>query len=737
MQSHLTRRVFRAILNNEPFRFSHCRGRLLHSLPSHRARKVYLHERGHVQRRGFFAFPTPPPPDQHQAIALETGLKPMSDLVRSLQNRSRPPPHDTLSKAFRDFFKSRVETPGVITGFHGRLLVATWRYLKERQEELDPKDWEAVFSRDNLETILHVLAEATCLPESHDAVQKVARFAFLELSADRGSDADDIDRQTLLAYIRVLSMNGDPEEAYRVTITFRRRLLKSKPSPWLWVMKGFAMNHDRRRLWRTVEGIEKHGDIFDQATHEEVTMMLLQEDLVEAAKTMYECPISGGGEPTMATKLAMIKASIMQSDLDWARNVLHSLPPTPNADTRDIHLLWEAACGSGASALAEKLDTWSAKDPQILQSLSISCVNTLIEFANAVGNPQLAADFAALTSQWGLQPDVQTVMLQLESRIQASDLKGTLEYLRELENSDSIADISLPLMDKLITMLCLSEQADPLFDLISTLLDPLIDNNIRLEPDTMAALTFMLLRRRDWDAVSQLLRPRLGSYDMEERTQIRKSLTKFIMDFSQSDDVAWEAYNLLKVAFPETGVSVRTDIMWSFFRRNRSDLACLVFGHMRQAESFAQRPKPDTYRRCFLGIARTADRENLELVHNMLKLDLEVDLTTRVRNALMLAYARCEMPEKAMEIFKEILRSEEGPSRHTITIFFRVCETHPMGVSEAIKMMQKAKLLEIKIDRRMYNAYIRALAAQSEFDRAVEAIEKMQSEIGLGPTRAT
>lgn len=661
----------------------------------------------------------------------------MSDLVRSLQSRSRPPPHDTLSQAFRDFFKSRVETPGVITGFHGRLLVATWRYLKEQQEELDPKDWEAVFSRDNLETVLHVLSEATCLPESHDAVQKVARYAFLELSADRGSDSGDIDRQTLLAYIRVLSMNGDPEEAWRVTMTFRGKLRKSKPSPWLWVMKGFAMKHDRRRLRRIVEGIEKHGDTFDQASHEEVTMMLLQEDLVEAAKTMYECPISGGGEPTIATKLAMIKASIMRSDLAWARNVLHSLPSTPDAETRDIHLLWEAACGSGASALAEKLETWSAKDPQIRQSLSISCVNTLLEFANAVGNPQLAADFAALTSQWGLQPDVQTVMLQLESRIQASDLKGTLEYLRDLENSDSIADISLPLMNKLITMLCLSEQTDPLFDLISTLLDPLIDNNVRLEADTMAALTLMLLRRHDWDAVSQLLRPRLGSYDTEERARIRKSVTKFIMDPSQNDDDVWEAYNLLKIAFPETGVSVRTDIMSAFFKRNRSDLACLVFGHMRQAESFAQRPKPESYTRCFLGIAKAADRENLELVHNMLKLDLEVELNTRVRNALMLAYAGCEMPEKAMEIFKEILRSEEGPSLNTIMIFFRVCETHPMGASEAIKMMQKAKLLEIEMDRRMYNAYVRALAAQSEFDRAVEAIEKMQSEIGFEPTKST
>ncbi|KAL1961826.1 hypothetical protein VTN77DRAFT_995 [Rasamsonia byssochlamydoides] len=735
MQSHLTRGVFRAILNNEPFRFSHCRGRLLHAIPSRRVPKGYLYDHGHVQRRGFFAFPTPPPPDQNQVIATEIGLKPMSDLVRSLQSRSRPPPHDTLSKAFRDFFKSRVEAPGVITSFHGRLLVVTWRYLKQRQEELDSKDREALFSRENLETVLYVLAGATCLPESQSAVRKMARFAFLELSADQEYGADDISRQALLAYIRILSFNGDPEEAWRVTLTYSAKLRKSKPSPWLLVTKGFAMNNDGYQLRRIVAGLEKHGFTLDQASHEELTMTLLQQNQVEAAKRMYECPIFDGGKPTMATKIAIIKASIMESDLAWAEKVLRSLPL--NADTRDIHLLWEAARGSGASALAERLETWSAKDPQILQSLTISCVNDLIGLANAVGNPQLAADFAGLASQWGVEPDLQTLMLQLESRIQASDLKGTLEYLRRLEDSGSIADISLPLMNKLITMLCLSEQADALFDQISTLLDPLVDNNVRLEADTVAALTLMLLRRHDWDAVSQLLRPRLGSYADDERTRIRRSVLKFILDRSEDDDNVWEAYNLLKVAFPETGVSVRTDIMTAFFQRNRSDLACLVFGHMRQAESFSQRPKPDTYRKCFKGIAMTADRENLELVHNMLKLDLEVELNTRVRNALMFAYAACELPEKAMEVFKDILRSEEGPSHNTITIFFRACESHPTGASEAIKMMQKAKVLEIKMDRRMYTAYIKALAAQGEFDRAAEAVEKMQSESGYEPLSST
>lgn len=674
---------------------------------------------------------------QSPSLSPEVGLKPMRDLMRSLGDRSRPPANNILAKAFQDFFISRSENPSVITDFHSQLLIVTWKHLKAQQEELEPDDWQAVFSTESLENVLFVLSEATCLPESHSTVLRIARFAFLELCADQGYGPNEISRQALTAYITLLSLNGNPEEARHVVEKFWNKLRKSTPSPWLTVMRGFAMKGDRRQLRKITEELEKQGRKFDQASHQELTSILIEQNLLDAVKTMYECPISDNLEPTLATKEAVLKFVILRSEIDWAKAIFESLPQTPSSETINIALLWEAAHGSGASDISEKLKAWTAENPEIQNSLSISCVNNLIEFANSSGNPQLAADFAALASQWDLQPDLQTRMLQLESRIQASDIDGAMECLQSLEDIGSVADVNLPLMNKLITMLCLSGHTDKLFDQISALLDPLVESNFRLEADTVAALTHMLLYRHDWEAVSELLRPRLGSYDSEERTKIRKSLTTFIMDANQETDHVWEAYTLLRVAFPETGVSTRTDIMTAFFKRNRSDLASLVFGHMRQAENFAQRPKPDTYARCFQGLARAADKENLELVHNMLKLDLEVELNTRVLNGLMLSYAACEMPEKSMEIFRNILQSDEGPSHKTIAIFFRVCEYHHNGAHEATKMMEKVKRLEIEIDRQMYTAYIEALAAQCEFERAVEAIEKMESETGYPPTRNT
>ncbi|KAL1866937.1 hypothetical protein Plec18167_008869 [Paecilomyces lecythidis] len=744
MQSHLTKNVFRAILNNEPIHFAQCHGRrgLPPLLSSFRGRRLTLRSPHHLQRRTLFAFNFPPPPtateqSSTKPLSPETGLKPMRDLSRSLADKSRPPTNDILAKAFRDFFTSRVDTPGVITDFHARLLIVTWKHLKSQQEELEPEEYQAVFSTENLENVLSVLSEARCLEESRDAVQKVARFAFLELCSDRGFGPNNVGQQPLLAYINLLCSYGSPEEARHVVEMFWNQLRKCKPSPWLTVMKGFAVKGDRRQLRRITEELEKQGTKFDRASHEHLTLILIQQDLIEAVKSIYDCPISGNQEPTTATKKAVIKYAVLKSESDWATHVFQSLPRKLTAETRDVVLLWEAAKGGKAAELSAKMKAIAAENPGLQTSLTISTVNDLVELAIGKEDPVLALDFLSLASQWGLQPDTQTHILHLESRVQAGDVDGMLGCLDKIEDIQSVAMSYVSLINRLVTALCMSRPSDALFDQILSLLDPLVENDVRLEAETVAALSHMLLHRRDWDALSELLRPRLGSYDTEERSKIRKSFTTFIFDPDLKSEDAWEAYGILKIAFPETGVATRTEIMTSFFKRNRSDLACMVFGHMRQADKLSHRPKPDTYARCFQGLARTADKENLELVHNMLKLDLEVDINTRILNGLMLAYAACGIPEKSMEIFRDILQSEEGPNHKTIIIFFKACENHHNGAQEAFKMMEKTKRLEIAVDRRMYHAYIEALAAQCEFDHAVQAVSQMESETGYPPTRNT
>lgn len=659
----------------------------------------------------------------------------MRDLERALTDKSRGPSNGILAKAFQEFFAARADSPGFITGFQAHLLKVTWNYLKAQQQELEPEDWTAIFSTESLENLLFVLSEASCLRESRKSVLEISQSAFTELCADHGFGPNEISRPALTSYINLLALNGRPADARYVVEKFWPKLRKARPSPWLAVIKGFALQNKRGEIRWTAERLEKHPKKLDRETHEELVLLLIEQDLLNAVQVIYERPLMPGHEPTLSTKEAVIRYALFKSETAWAQPIFESIISVPISQRMGPSLLWEAAHGKSAFDISETVKTWIAEDPEAKLSLTNSYLNDLIRLANAMNDPQLATDYSALASQWDLQPDSETQTLQLESCTLNNDVSRALELMQELSPSAVFEHLSL--VNRLITMLCWSGQEDALFSQISGVLGPLFEKNVHLEGKTIAALTRLLLYRHDWEAVSELLRPRLGSYESEDIHEIRNVLTDYILDSNQKTDDVWEAYNLLRLAFPETGVPMRTNIMTTFFERDRSDLACLVFGHMRQAENRTQRPKPFTYARCFQGIARAGDAKNLELVHNMLKLDTHVDLGTQVRNGLMLAYACCDMPEKSMTIFRDILKSEDGPTLRTIAIFFKACESHPNGVQEAVKMMKKSKVMEIEIDRRMYTSYIVAFAANCEFDLAVQAVENMQAETGYEPTRNT
>lgn len=751
MQSHLTRRVIRALVNNEPVRFPHCRARNLHTP---RIRRVASGKHDDDPRflnsvLGGFSPRSSQPPQQQDALSPEAGLKPMAELAKAQEQRSKAPKLPVLCQAFRDFFEARVGTPGVITAFHGRLLVKTWYHLIRKQDKLGDENWSKAFSPDILQSALYVLSETPILPEAHKSVQELARNVYSQLMDDPMTDSQKIPRQASLAYIRIMSITGFPEEAQRVVTTLWERLGRSKPSPWQDVIKGYALKGDLSGLQKALETAKQYDYVFDPALQEELVLSLQQENAPGAAEVVFKCPLLEGQAPTLRTKETMAKMAIMRGDLEAAGEVIRSLPPTPTPKTRDISLLWQAATqGSTAADLAKILDEWAAKNPELRQSLTISCVNDLIAYANAINDQERASDYSTLITTWDLQPDTQTItLLELEARMHASDVDGVVKTLQFLHERDALGEIPLPVTNQLITMLCLAEQTDAIFEQISNLLDPLVDNDVRIEPETAAALTLLLLRRGDFDGVSQFLRPRLGSYGAAERKPIITRMLKFIADRSQTDDAVWNAYEILRVAFPEIDQQDRTVIMNSFFDRGRVDRACTVFTHMRQSLAFPQRPTEETYMWCFLGIARcgfeppasssnpaTEEEDandveelnhHLQSILNLLRLDLEVEPTTRVRNALMLALAACDRTDEAMEVFWEILRSEEGPSERTIPVFLRVCESHPTGEADARKMLDKMRVLEIPVTKQVLVGYARVFASRGDTKTTIEALGKM------------
>jgi hypothetical protein len=665
----------------------------------------------------------------------------MSELSKALRSSGRTPAFDVLCKAFQKFFEARAEEPGVITEFHARQLVKTYKYLRANHNEQDADNsaaWKKINSGETSELVLYVLSHATCHSNSHPLVRELAQNAYNNLSA---ASVGELIYEAVLAWVRILAFYGSPYQAHQVLITWWPKLqswpeLDAQGSPWLWVLHGLALKQDSFNVERLVRKTSTRGYFHLSPQHQEDLILgLLEQNQVDAAKVIYTCPLPEQAEPTIAAMVAIARASVLNNDVTWAYDVLHQHLPFPRRETRDVLLLVEAARGSRGRALAQTMETWLAKDPSIRDGMSVSCVNDLIKYANVVGDPQLAAEYARLIPEWNLESDLDTLfLLELEACIQASDVNGTVKILRDLEqNDDASTSISASMRSRLIQTLCQWPNNDDAFDQVTNLLDPVVHHGTHLDASTLASLTHLLAHRHDWEALSQLLRPRLNTYSLSERPLLRDPLLTFIHDHAQPPEQVWEAYQLTRIAFPDTPSDTRIAIMHTFFDRGMLDQAVQVFGHMRHANSALQRPTAEAYITCFLGLTRAADWANIKLIRNMLKLDVDVEMSTRVRNAVMLALAACHRVDEALTEFSEILRSDEGPSQNTLVIFFRVCESpaHANGAASAEKMMRKIAALEIPLDERLWLAYVKAVAAQGEHELAIEALDRSEEKIGL------
>ncbi|PGH11208.1 hypothetical protein AJ80_07213 [Polytolypa hystricis UAMH7299] len=744
MRSHLTQGVFRAIVENRPYSHPRCRRHL-----------ALLLSRGTpgcrvqiAQRRSFFGFPgfqrTGNEKDGiKQEVSMDLAASRMAELVYSQQQRSRPPAPFVLAQAFMGYIQNRLEQPGILTQHQARLLWRTFEHLiAEHPYEEASGSVRLFLEISNLEDTLTCLSESEFDRGAQKVVSQLASSVFRQIrNRLKETEADAADHApsvpAVSSYIKVLCSSGSSAEAMSVIESFRNSSLKQAGLlPWIDVIQGFAAEGTDEAATMVLEKMAQLGIKLHPRAHEEIAAALTQKHHIGVAKKIYESMIENGLQPTVAATAATINVALRNSMVEWARQIFNTLPPYPTPETRDIILLFEAVEGYGTEHIINKLESLVSTNPKVNSGLTIATVNQLMEYADEIARYDLVEEYASMATRLGLYPDSQTHLLLANSRLQAGDVVGAVRLFQDL-GPEVVEHMDIGLANRLISELCNADNADFNYDSVLYLVDRIIEANGRFEAETLAALCSKLLYRHDLEGISQLLRPILGSYSSDEVSIMRKRFIEYILDITESAENVWESYELLNLAFPDTSVQTRTRIMKAFFDRARSDLACLVFGHMRQKQNAFRRPTAHTYAACLHGIAQNADADSLHLVHNMLKLDLEVGLSTQVFNALMLAYSACGMPEQAMEFFRDILHSEEGPSELTLVIFFRVCETHHNGIQEAVKMMEKLKSLDVNVDSKIYNAYIGVLGAHCEVERAVEAIRDMESQIGEGPSKIT
>ncbi|KAF2445448.1 complex I intermediate-associated protein-like protein 84 [Karstenula rhodostoma CBS 690.94] len=745
MPSHLTRVVFRSIIADTPLIYRGCAQR------TPRLRASFQHGTRAVapQRRTFFGVFKPSrkikPPD------VPVGLDVFGDLIQAQADGLRPPTPVKVAEALDAFCTQKKAD---VEDFHIGKALHALRYLLANPKE-DGQPWLPYRSMNAMMFKLGQYPPATggnphlTLAKLLDAeIEKViAKEIDLSKSLATFSVYEALELPKL---VRILCTYGSSLEARDlVSKTYgtpsdkrSEREIKIARNAWKAVVAGFAKEGNTPELIKTTEMMRDAAATFTSEVQGVLVKYFVERNNLEQAKYWYSTAIPewDDGRGLQKALAPFLTACALGGDTAFGQQVVASLlQKMPAKEIWDAIFVWSAAIGKGADEIDRMMNVMVRRNQEERQKWpetpvvqpDINTINALVELSMSKQDSYSAERFVVLGEKRGIYPDEKTYTMQMRYRLSINDIDGARAAYYGLQGQITEDSECAEGVNKLIQALCHLQQHH--FDDIMAIVDDLHERNVRLTPETVATLCVLHLRRGEPHDAGDLLNMHAHHFSPDQRVVIRNGLASFIMDGQTSTAEAWETYQMLRHAFPETPRSDRIPLMKEFFARKRSDMACHVFFHMRNSVDETIAADKEVYVTAFTGFARNADAESLELASNQLKIDLNVEMDTQLRNALMLAWASTGNNGRALTMWAEIGSSKEGPSYNSIAIAFRACEGTHYGERHAKSIWQRLKEMDVDIDKQIFTAYMSAIAQSHCHDEALALIEAAEEEYGFTP----
>lgn len=652
----------------------------------------------------------------------------MLDLSLMTKMHTRPPPTEELIASWKQFFAYKQKKGLVVNNIQAKHVLTTFRHLQKNPDAPGLDSEDLTLARDVLRAIPSDGLEehAILATELYTELQKRDPTPFLT-------------RLNMDAYVSVLVKTGHSLEARDLlsTIPTTENVMGFLRKLYYKVLMGLAKEGKEAELIETCAMSENHGIGYTWWQRDILSTFYAEQNNVKATKLWWRKQLdtskpspNDAGSPKSLT--AILKFCIRNDELDWCRDVFReALNQNPRKDIWDVILQWAAGTmGKGVEDVEQMLKIMEERSTEEVRTAPDSeTINGLVEMCMENTDPYTAERYIELGRKFGIQPNVKTFILQLNYRADHGDLAGAQAAYEALLSEEVLKDEDLPAVNKYVRALCTAHINN--YTRIRSIMADLEERNVRLEAETTCSLSMMYMEREELHDALDVLQANSWHYTLAERDNIRESFTQFCLNEKNSTARVWDAYSIMREVVNEADRNVRTKIMNEFFRRGRCDMACYTFGHMRQNIDVTIRPTADTYVECLQGIAYLEDVEHLDMVHNMLKMDSSIEPSTRLYNALMLAYAECDDPDRAVEFWEDITNSSEGPTYNSLVVLFRACELKPFAEKLAMQVWDKMKRMDIEVTRDVLQSYLAALAGRGIMEEGKRLVEGMDRNYGF------
>ncbi|KIW03101.1 uncharacterized protein PV09_05746 [Verruconis gallopava] len=744
MRSLLTPHVFRRLLRDEPIRHYDCLyRRAIHT----RAYRLRIASSAPRQKRTLFGWINPVPQEVLTATSERASLAYLKDACSRIENDVRPPPTDQLVKAWTSFIHERHARKAKLSDVEASYVRTIFELLKN-EARAEGKDFGELVPDEALVAAMGCLHSADFIEgerAAQEAFWQLSKTLFDEIEARASSDSagaiwsekkdarGTIYEGLWLKHLGILAQCGHVAEARDAIL---RSTMPSRVVEFAWV--GFL-----RRLAESstslpdIESlpalIQRQISPLNAEIRKRLAVLFARKGDMALAKQHAVFQSDDGAPITDARYLeTLLNACRTHDALDWARDILKAT--TSNTSVMKSHkglwnlvFKWAVTTGKSVDELDRMMKVMVKTNPTFQPSTQD--FNALIRIANEKRDPYLAERLITLGERWGNTPDEETYLLQMDYRLSVNDVEGArvaFDYVKSFQEGHGGTSARI---NRLIQAMCARKSYS--FDTIMDVVDFLGERGGRFEAQTVAALATLHLNRDEYTDVADLLTTHLVEFSLAERETVRKAILELMLHPSTPLARLWDTYMIFQHVFEEAPRVDRTAVMRLFFERKRPDMALHVFNHMRRHASPAINPDTETYVAALVGCAHTADDESLTVVNNVLKLDITAVETTRLNNARMLAFLLTGSPSKAQAVWDDIVRSEEGPSRNSLLLVFRVCEHSNFGEVRAKKVWNLLREMDVPLDSEVVAAYVGALAANGCEEEAKTVVDSAEDVLGI------
>lgn len=389
------------------------------------------------------------------------------------------------------------------------------------------------------------------------------------------------------------------------------------------------------------------------------------------------------------------------------------------------HRLYEQDAATARLPDSANMSLSPSGNPQF-RSLMSSTLHELVQLALRLGQAETANKiYEDFYPAMGVSPDVSTDEIRLEALLQmhnARAAKALYEDLR-LEGHQLPSDAVVRLIHELT-------EADPplpveaqavFFDLLDARQCP-----SEALSTAFAMVTSVLLRIGDFPRLRQTLLDR----NIDRVPNWRNTLSSIALELLSNPKMIWleqllPVYHITQRWAAHTiTLSHRHNLMHKLISHGRTDLGLELFHDMRHSD--ISQPTHDTYLIMLSGCAKTRDARTLEHIHNALRLDSSVEPDTSIFNALMLAYNRARLPEKALAIWEVLSQSAKLPDVETASLALHACVSLPRyGLIRAREIWTFMEDNEIHPTSSSYAALLSVFASVGKWDGILGLLERM------------